>query len=156
MRKITTCVSLLLSMLLLSFVPGCGGNGVSGKKTMELSEMGVSITIPEGWQLDNPQACHKGDNTGLLMEEGLEGQSFEKSAAQMSQEFGSVIISESKLTINGHNAIKAVINTPAGDRLLRIYIHKGGKIIIISFVISKEEYPAHESALQQSMQSIII
>lgn len=90
------------------------------------------------------------------MEEGLEGHNFEKYAAQMSKEFGSTVISESTLKINGHNAIKALIKTPAGDMLLRVYIHKGEKIIWISFVILKTEYPENESVLQQSIQSIKI
>lgn len=156
MQKITKYAKWLLIPLFLSGICGCGGNGVLGKKTMEIPELGVSINIPAGWQLDNPQMCHKGDNTGLLMEEGLEGNTFEKSAGQMSKEFGSTVISESALQICGHGAIKALVKTLSGDMLLRVYIHKGEKIILISFVILKNEYSENEPALQQSLQSIKI
>jgi len=148
--KIAACL-LLLSMPL---VMGCGKAGMFGEAVMEISEMGVSMNLPAGWRLDNPRMCHKGDNTCLLMEEGLEGQPFEACAAKMSKEFGSAVISESKLTINGHQAIKAVMNTPDGNKLLRVYIHKGDIIVVVSFVILKDEYPANESAVQQSIQSL--
>ncbi|MBU0715477.1 MAG: hypothetical protein KJ964_08990 [Verrucomicrobia bacterium] len=112
------------------------------------------MNIPDGWRRDSPQMCHKGDNTCLLMEEGLEDQSFEACASKMSKEFDSAVISESKLTISGHQAIKAVMNTPDGNKLLRVYIHKGNIIVVVSFVILKDEYPANESAVQQSIQSL--
>jgi len=156
MQKLTKYIPKLLSLLFVLFVFGCGGNGSLGKKVMELSETGVSINIPEGWRLDNSQMCHKGDNTGILMEEGLGNQIFEQRADQMSKEFGSTVISESKMTVNGHNAIKVVANTASGDVLLRIYIHKGDKIIWLSFVILKAEFSEIEQALQKSIQSIKI
>lgn len=156
MQNIMKYITGLLMALCLSGICGCGSMGDLGRKTMEIPELGVSMNIPAGWQSDNPQMCHKGDNTGLLMEEELAGSPFAKSAGQMSKEFGNTVISESALKISGHDAIKALIKTPAGDMLLRVYIHKGAKIIWISFVILKDDYPANELVLQQSIQSIKI
>lgn len=156
MHKITLFMSQLIALLCLLFFPGCGGAGLPGGKTMEIPELGFSMNIPDGWSLDNPQMCHQGNNTGLLMEEKLEGQSFEACATKMSREFGSTVIAESSLTINGCKAIKAAVNTPGGDRLVRVYIHKGENIIMVSFVILKDDYPANEAALQQSIHSITI
>lgn len=156
MQKITKYAKWLLMALCLSGICGCGGVGVLGKKTMEIPGRGVALNIPAGWQPDNPQMCHKGDNTGVLMEESLEGKTFRKRAGEMSREFGSTVISESALKIGGHDAIKALIKTSSGDMLLRVYIHKGEKIIVISFAMLKNEYPANEPALRQSIQSIKI
>jgi hypothetical protein len=157
--KMQTFMKYTLQLLVLScllVMSGCGGSALPGKKIMEIPPLGISMDIPAGWQLDNPQMCHKGDNTGLIMEEDLGGNTFEKSAARISKEFGNTVVSESRLTINGHEAIKTLIKTSSGDMLLRVYIHKGNKIIWISFAVLKEEYPASESALQQAVQSIKI
>ncbi|MDD4870694.1 MAG: hypothetical protein PHR77_09040 [Kiritimatiellae bacterium] len=157
MKKTEKLISLVLSLsLILSFYSGCGNNSSITGKTMEIPELGISMNIPQGWKLDNPEMCHKGDNTGLLMEEGLEGRTFEKCAEQMSKEFGNKLISESKLTINGHNVIKTLGNTTEGHMLVRVYIHKGDKIAVISFVILKDQYPENDPKLQECIKSIRI
>jgi hypothetical protein len=156
MKSIAKDCSQLISLACVVLIAGCGGNAGLGKKTMEIPELGVSMTIPDGWQTDNPQMCHKGDNTCLLMEEELEGKSFEQCATRISREFGTKAISENKLVINGCDAIQMVANTPSGDKLLRVYIHKGDKIIVLSFVILKDEYSQYSSAVQRSIQSIRI
>ncbi len=154
-QKIIQPVSQLLSSLLFMLIV-CGANGVSDKNKMAIPELGVSINIPKGWQLDNPQMCHQGDNTGLLMEEELEGLPFRTATLQMSKEFGNTVISENPLIIDGHKAIKVVADTSAGDRLIRIYINKGEKMVVISFVILKDEYPANKSRVEKSIKSIKI
>lgn len=116
----------------------------------------ITLAVPTGWQLDDPQMCHCGNNTGLLMEEALAGRIFETCAAQMSRESGSKIVSEKKLIVNGHPAIKAVAHTINGDWLIRVYIHKDLKIIVISFVILQDEYPSHAHAVQQSIHSLAV
>lgn len=154
MQEMTKGPSPPLLLLFLSVILGCSGDGSSGKSTVEIPELGVSMTIPDGWQLDHAGMCHKGDNTGLLMEEGLEGQPFETRAAKMSRQFGSTVISERKMTIHGRNAMEAVMNTAEGHRLHRLYVQMGEKIIVVSFVIRDTEYSKNEPALRQSIQSL--
>ena len=143
---------ILLAMSLIIYA-GCGGS-LTGGGTLEIPELGVSMPVPAGWRIDAPEMCHKGDNTGLLMEEKLEGRPFEAAAAGMTREFGNKVISESPFSISGLKAIKAHATTPSGDRLLRVYILKGDAIIVLSFVILKDDYPALEAALEQAIRAI--
>ena len=157
MRKITKHVwqALVFSMLLI--MGGCGGGVLAGKKVMEIPELGVSMTIPAGWQLDNPQMCHKGEYTGILMDEPLAGKTFEVCADEMSKEFGSKIISTQTLMINGCKAIKTVMEYPVTEtKILRVYIHKQDKIAVVSFVIHQTDYPQYEAALAASVKSIAV
>jgi len=153
MNKLKKYFPQILLATSLVIYAGCGGM-LAGGGTMEIPGLGFSMPVPAGWQLDNPEMCHKGDNTGLLMEEELAGRTFETAAAGMSREFGNKVISESPFSISGLKAIKAHATTPSGDRLLRVYIHKGDAIIVLSFVILKDEYPALEAALEQAIRSI--
>lgn len=142
-------------MAVLFFVcNGCSKKGT--KQESELSLSGVYMSIPAGWKLENPGMCSRGDNTCLVMEENLEGQTFEKRAEQLSLEFGNTITSKSEMEINGFKAIKTIGNSPSGDMLIRVYILKGEKIVLISFVIIKNEYEANKQAIEKSIQSITV
>lgn len=147
----------LIVFTLLTIV-GCGVKNSTGKKKMALPNLGLSMTIPARWTLDNPQMCHRGEsNTGMLMDEPLEGKKFVDAVTQMSKEFGSEIITESKLKIGSYEAIRVHLKTPAGVHALRLYIHHGDKIISVSFAIeSKELFTKYEPALLKSIETIKI
>ncbi len=147
----TLCV---LILALFSF--GCGGNSMRGRTTMEIPELDISMTIPAGWELDNPQLCFKENNTGLMMEEEMTAPSFEESAAQLSREFGSKVTSTTSMEIGGYKAIRTTGITPDGNVLLRLYINKDGRIGLISFIILQGRYAALEKDLQESFNSIQI
>ena len=149
----------LLSALMIAVcltIAGCGVKGISGKKTMEIPASGVSIKIPAGWVRDDSHMCHKGEfNTGMLIEEPLEGKNFEETATKISKEFGAEIISTGNLKINDYKAIKTHIKLPNGVNALRVYIHKKDKIITASFAIeSKKMYEKYKPALLKSMKTI--
>lgn len=157
MQKITKCAETTIMLLIWLMIVGCESRSPSGKNIMVIPELGVSVKIPAGWKLDNSSMCHKGDYTGILMYEPLEGKTFEELADQMSKEFGSVIVSKSPMEIAGFRAIKTVIDSPStGVRLLRVYIHKGDNIIWLSYGVTKGEYTKYEQDLLRSVDSISI
>lgn len=122
---------------------------------MKISNLGVSMPIPSGWTLDNPGMCHQGENTGMLMDEPLNGQSLEIVAKQMSEEFGSKIISQSKIKIAGLKAIKAHIKAPGGSHALRVYIQKGARVIWVSFAFASEKaYTQNEASVMKAVNAI--
>lgn len=151
-------VSMALVISLLLLICGCSIESTSKKKIMEIPDLGISMRIPSGWVRDDSGLCHKGElNTGMLLQEPLNGKKFEDIVSDMSQEFGAKTVSTSNMQINGYNAIKTHIKMPNGVNELRVYINKGDKIITVSFTIeSKEMYSKYEQSLLNAVNSIKI
>ncbi len=148
---------MLFGLLILGILStGCGPGGARGGRTMVVEELGISMNIPAGWNLDGPQLCTKGNSTGLMMEEEVNPPSFEATAAALSREFGASVTSETSFDVNGNKAIKTLGKTADGNVLLRVYVESGTKLALISFVIAKDEYQTYASHLQESIDSIRI
>lgn len=138
---------------------GCGGGSTVGKAKMEVPELGLSMYAPSGWRVEgrNPRMCTKGDNTGLILDEPLEGKVFREYVHQLSEAFDGRVISSTPLTISGYDAHQAVIEyTNAGSKSIKVYIHKGDRLIEVSFVTPIEDFPKHEPSLRQSIASLKI
>ena len=156
-NKLTKNVLNLL-LVLLFLLTGCGGERGTSNKTMEIPELGVSMKIPAGWERDDSGLCHKGEyNTGMLLQEPLDGRNFEDVASDMSTEYGAEVVSTKNMQINGYDAIRTHIKMPDGVNGLRVYIHKGDNIITVSFVIESDEaYSKYEQSLLDAINSIKI
>ena len=157
MKKIKENFLSLFMVAIFLTITGCDGvKSISGKKTMEIPKLGISMQIPTGWVRDDSHMCHKGEyNIGMLMQEPLNGKKFKETASKISKEFGAKIVSTNTLKINDYNAVKTHIKMPNGVNALRVYIHKKDTIITVSFAIeSKEIYEKYEPALLKSIKTI--
>ncbi len=149
----TVVILLVLTMI------GCGGETKQGKAKIEAPELGLSMYAPRGWKIDkrNPRLCFKGDYTGIVIDEPLEGRDFYEYAERLCKEFGGKIVSKTPLVISGHKAIKAIIEYPnQGTKAIKTFIHKSDRIIEVSFVILKNDFQKYESSLHESIESMKI
>ncbi|MCM8765034.1 MAG: hypothetical protein NC830_06725 [Candidatus Omnitrophica bacterium] len=64
------------------------------------------------------------------------------------------IKSRTQGTISGYEAIEVILNAPIS--VIKVYIRKDDKIIEISFMVSKEEFPKYEEDFRKSIESIKI
>ena len=138
---------------------GCGDGSLEGKAKMEVPELGLSMYAPSGWRVEsrNPRMCAKGNNSGVIMDEPLEGKVFRDYVDQLSEAHGGRVISSTSLAISGYDALQAVIEyANAGSKSIKVYIHKVDRFIEVSFVTSTEDFPKHEPALRHSIASIKI
>ncbi len=156
MRRAIRASQLIVIAFAALLVWGCGGKQGSNKAKMEIASLGVSMNIPRGWVLDNPQMCHKGRCcTGVLMDEPIGEGGFEDAATKMSKEFGSKILSQRTTTIGGHKAIIAHLQGPEGGNVLRVYVEYGDRIVWASFMIGEgEPYSRYEADLMRSVKSM--
>ncbi|MBE7561066.1 hypothetical protein HS125_19800 [bacterium] len=145
---------LLLPLALIA----CRTGGGSGAR-MELAEVGLSMSAPAGWSVsqDAPAMCSKGDYTGVVIAEPLQGLDFNQRVDTLARAQNSQIIAKTSTTISGRPAVEAVLAYPdTGVRAMKAYIHKGDKLIEVSFVASEADFPKYESAFRASMASIRI
>jgi len=159
MRVVTGYTLRMLMSFVLLVVIACEGRGTQGATKMEVAELGLSMHVPPGWRVDehNPRMCAMGDNTGLVIDEPLEGRVFEEYADQLCKAQGGRTRSKTPLTISGRDAIQAVIEYPdAGSTALKAYIHHGERLIEVSFVTPREHFAQHESSLRKSISGIQI
>lgn len=157
MQNVVTYLLWTLFFLALSSVPGCDSETGTDKNTLEIPELGVSMTIPAGWVRDDSGLCHKDEYTGILMSEDINGKTFEQFAYELSTAFGSEIMSKRTLKIDGYDAIEVVARSPsAGSVIIGRYVLKGTKVIYASFVTSINDYSKYQSAIQKSLESMKI
>lgn len=114
------------------------------------------MSIPNGWTLDNDQMCHKGDYTGIVMMETLDGRSLNDRADEMSAEFGSRVIATERLRISDRDAIRTSLELQSGDMMERLYLSNHDAIIWISFSVSKSTHPQEKQAIDHAFQSVKI
>jgi len=155
MRASVGAAAWLGAAVLLATAAGCGRGG--GPKRIEVPELGLSMSIPAGWQLDhrNPRMCAKGDATGLVLDQPWSGDDFAAHVDHLCEEFGGVVLSKTSLEIDACPAIRAVIHYPdQGTKALKLYIRKGDRLIEVSFVTPIEDFAGHESGLRESLASI--
>lgn len=147
----------LTTLATVLFFSGCGDNMSStGKTTMRLPELGLVMDAPAGWRVDknDPGMCFKGEYTGLLLSEPLNGRSFMRAVEEMSSEFGAKILSRNETAIAGKAAVKVVMDEPGGMKTFRIYLDCGNAIAYASFSVLKEDFPQWEAAFDKSAASL--
>ena len=155
MTKHPSAFALLFFVLVMA---GCGG-GRTGGNRMALPGSGLSMSAPAGWRLDrpNPAMCSKGDCTGLILDESLEGKDFTEHAKTLAFANSGSIVSEKLRTIGGCEAIEAVIEyANAGSKSLKVYIHKEDRLIEVSFVTPVGQFSEQEPAMRAAVESIKI
>ena len=146
-------------ILLVVMISGCGNKKKQTRGKIVASEIGLSMNIPRGWTIDkhNPQMCFKGDYTGIVIDEPLEGKDFYEYAEKLYKDFGGKVISKIPLKICGYEAVKVFIDYPKQDtKAIRIFIKKNGRIIEISFTILKNDFMKYKSSILDSLDSIEI
>jgi hypothetical protein len=135
---------------------GCGGP--HREALIDVPEEGLTMRAPSGWRVyggDAALICSKGDNTGVMIIEPLEGKAFSEYVRQLAAQFGGKVISETTAPVNGCEAVRTVVEYPMqGSKSMSIYIHKGDKLINISFTTLIEDFPKYESSLKDSLASI--
>mgnify|MGYP002620039281 CR=1 FL=1 len=138
---------------------GCGPAGERAGGVMQDPTLGVSLQAPSGWRVQSasPDMASKGDSTGLILEERMLGRSFEEVVDALTSEFGAELLSRAPRTINGHDAVEAIIHYPqGGSKALKMYIHKEPSVIEVSFVTPVEAFDSEEAALRQALGTIAI
>ena len=158
MHKIGRIYGILLFISMLFFI-GCGDQSspisAAGGKTMTLPEFGFSVEIPPGWQRDDAQLCHSGDNTGLVMAEPLVNNDYDKTVSQISREFDSEVLYEEDLKIPGSKGTVCHLRTPGGVYCIRGYVLHGKHVILVSYSLeSKEAFESSKNAIQKSLSTI--
>ena len=146
-----------LLFLILAMV-GCGGGKAGGNK-MQLPGSALSMSAPAGWRVErqSPSMCVKGDCTGLILDEPLDGKDFTEHAKILARANFASILSERPRTVSGCEAIEVVIEYPdAGSKSLKVYIHKDDRLIEVSFVTPADEFADHESAIRAAVETIEI
>ncbi|MGC9366897.1 MAG: hypothetical protein ACP5FK_07640 [bacterium] len=149
----------MIPIFLGLIIMGCGGGSTASNGKMEAPELGISVYAPSGWSVDrhNPRMCFKGDNTGIILDEPLEGKSFDEYVQQLSEANSGKVISTATMSVSGFDAILTVIEYPnVGSKSIKVFIHKGDRLIEISFVTPAEDFPEYETSLRKSIQSITI
>ena len=149
--------------LLAAFaVFGCGGAGTPGQALIEVPEMGLTMQAPSGWRVHRergaPLVCYWGDfATCIVMSERLEGKPFREYARELSSESrGSRIVSSTTLSVNGRDAVRDVIESAYGSTLLKLYIHRGDELVMVSFATRTGDFPGQEASLLKSLESVRI
>jgi len=106
-----------LIMIFAFTVTGCGSGDGQDRARMQVPELGLSMDVPSGWRVDgrNPRLCAKGDSTGVVMDEPLEGKAFAEHVRRLSEAQGGRVLSSKPLAISGCDAIQAVIEYPTAD-----------------------------------------
>ena len=67
------------------------------------------------------------------------------------------VISTTPMSISGFDAVQNVIEYPnAGNKAIKVYIHKGDTLIEISFVTSAGDFSTYETSLHKSIASITL
>lgn len=140
---------------LATVLSGCGEVKM-GKSSMSLPELGITVEVPKGWKVDggNFGMCSHGDYIGLLMNEPLDGKTFEKAVGTMSNEFGTKVISRKDMKIGERTAIYIQMDAPNGMRVMRTYIDCGKSIAYLSYAVHKDDYKTYEPALLESLASL--
>lgn len=126
---------------------------------MEATEVGLTMTVPPGWQVDrnSPRLCAKGEATGLIIDEPLEGRTFRDAVEQLQRENEGTVIASTPVSIGGFDAVQAVIEYPAaGSKAIKTYLHKGDRIIEVSFVTPADDFAAAERDIRASLETIEI
>lgn len=150
-RSLEWLAAVLATLVLI----GCGDT--AGRAKMEVRELGLSMDLSPGWEVDanNPRMFAKGDGTGLVLDEPLGGRTFEQCVEALSQVGSPMIKSRTPLTIGGCQAVEMVDEYPAqGSKAIKVYLHKNDRVVEISIVTSNEEFRQHESALRKAIQSV--
>ena len=153
-RKPVLFLSALVAVVL---VLGCGHNmSNTGNTTMRLSQLSLVMEAPAGWKVerDNPGMCAKGDCTGLLMSEQLDGRSFKEVVEKMSSEFGAKVLSRRETTVAEKPAVKVVMDDPGGMKVFRVYLDCGSAIAYVSFAVPAGEFSSAEASLDKSVASL--
>jgi hypothetical protein len=156
MKQLLISVTTVFLILLFS---GCGKGSIPAGAIIDAPEIGFQMRVPTGWQIDrnNPRMCWKDNSTGIILDEPLDGKSFEEYVRHLSNANYGQVISSSPVSINGFDAIRSVIDYPdAGSKSLKAYIHKNDKLIEVSFVAPMEDFPKYEGAFLDSLSSITI
>ena len=138
---------------------GCGDGSTKSHSRMEAPELGLPMDAPSGWRVErlNPRICSKGDNTGIIIDEPLEGKALDAYVLQLSADNWGKVISTTPLSISGFDAVQKVIEySDAGSKSLKVFIHKGDRLIEVSFVTPTEDFAEHESSIRKSIASIKI
>jgi hypothetical protein len=148
-----------LMIILLSLgLAACSGD-LGGTARVEVSDVGFSMSAPRGWKVkkDAPWMCAKGENTGIVMVEPLNGKNFAESAEALSKVQGATVISKSSAKIGVCEAIEAVIVYPgAGSKAMKVYVHKDDKLIEVSFVTPEGDFSKHEESFREAIGTIKI
>jgi len=154
MKNMRCMVMVLLPLVAVA----CTGAAPGGAK-MEVAELGLSMDAPPGWRVERnvPGTCTKGDSSGVVISEPLEGRSFAERADTLSQGQSGQVLSKSPTTIAGCEAIQAVVAYPTtGAKAMKAYIHKGNTLIEVSFVTPEPEFAASEPSFRACIGSIEI
>jgi len=146
------CIPVLLLLL------GCG-DSPGLRQEMKDPALGLVMYAPPGWKVarDLPTMCTKGDFSGVILSEPLEGKDFAEYVGTLSKAHNADVISLTPTTIGDCRAFEAVIAYPAlGTKAMKVYIHKADTLIEVSFVTLEGDFPRYESDFRQSVDSVRI
>ncbi len=149
----------ILVILLVLIVVGCEGVSRQSKAKIEAPEIGLSMPVPQGWIRDkrNPRLCFKGNYTGTVIDEALEGKDFYAYVEELSKDFGGKVVSKAPLEISGYKAIEAVIEYPdLGNKVIKLFIKKNDRLVEVSFVTSIKDFQKYAPSLRKALKSIEI
>ncbi|HNS33378.1 MAG TPA: hypothetical protein PKN36_10480 [bacterium] len=147
----------IIVVIVVLSLNGCGRKGAGGGAAMVSDELGLRMNVPAGWQVDRKASlmCSKGDSTGIIISEDLEGKNFEEHVRQLSNDFNGKVVSSVPVSVSGFNGVRVVIEYPEiGSKSMKVYIHKEKKLIEISFVTPMEDFAGYEGSLLDSIESI--
>lgn len=154
------CLRQMLRLFIILGMPliiGC--SGLSRSSTVEVKELGLSLDLPPGWKSERGNLRMMVDSSdpenrfGLIEDYPAEGKSLNQHVAEMTSMDAASIRSRQSRTIGGCPAVELV--SEAQFALIEVIIHKGDRIIRVSFRVEKEVFPAQRPALQKSLASIL-
>ena len=146
---------ILIQGVLFIFI-GCGG-----KKSEQLiiNELGLTMSIPQDWKLDednkrlfyDPTKTH--DSYGSVEDALLQRQSLSQYVDSIYQHgFPVNIKSKTTKKFGDYDAIEVI--TEAVYTTHDIYIQRGNKVIHISLRCLKQDYPKWETQFNKSLNSV--
>jgi len=156
-RKFWGIASVVAAVIVALVLVGCGEKGLSLHKKAEIPELGLSFNLPRGWKVDkhNSRLCYRGNSTGIVIDEPLEGRDFEDAVDEISHDFRGQVISKDPLSVGGYAAFRVEVDHPdKGSRLMALFIEKGDRLIEVSFVVPEADYQKYKGPIMEALDSV--